>query len=153
MTSDVLGTETAYCGAGTLRASALVGREPEVAVARHAIGRVAAGPGGVLLVHGAAGVGKSCGVPKPTRPWLSRRSSMRARTAGSLLMSLRLLYLAFRRTTEWLTLLPRSNATKDVEILVLRHENAILRRTKPRPLMDWADRAILAALIRLLPGR
>jgi hypothetical protein len=36
-------------------------------------------------------------------------------------MSLRLLYLAFRRTTEWLTPLPRSNATKDVEILVLRH--------------------------------
>jgi putative transposase len=66
-------------------------------------------------------------------------------------MSLRLLYLAFRRTTEWLTLLARSNAAKDVEILVLRHENAILRRTNPRPRMDWADRATLAALIRLLP--
>src|SRR2546421_2856527 len=66
-------------------------------------------------------------------------------------MSLRLLYLAFRRTTEWLALLTRGSAAKDVEILVLRHENAILRRAKRRPRMDWADRATLAALIRLLP--
>ena len=66
-------------------------------------------------------------------------------------MSLRLLYLAFRRTTEWLALLARGSAAKDVEILVLRHENAILRRANPRPRMDWADRATLAALIRLLP--
>ena len=66
-------------------------------------------------------------------------------------MSLRLLYLAFRHTTEWLTLLARGSAAKDVEILVLRHENAILRRTNPKPRMDWADRAALAALIRLLP--
>lgn len=76
---------------------------------------------------------------------------MQARAAGSLLVSLRLLYLAFRRTTEWLTLLTRGSAAKDVEILVLRHENAILRRANPRPRMDWADRATLAALIRLLP--
>ncbi|GIJ53651.1 hypothetical protein [Virgisporangium aurantiacum] len=52
-------------------------------------------------------------------------------------MSLRLLYLAFRRTTEWLALLTRGNSAKDVEILVLRHENAILRRTSPRPQLDW----------------
>jgi putative transposase len=50
-----------------------------------------------------------------------------------MLVSLRMLYLAFRRTTEWLALLARRNAAKDVEILVLRHENAILRRTKPKP--------------------
>jgi transposase InsO family protein len=66
-------------------------------------------------------------------------------------MSLRLLYLAFRRTTQWLALLARSSAAKDVEILVLRHENAILRRANPRPRMDWADRATLASLVRLLP--
>jgi putative transposase len=66
-------------------------------------------------------------------------------------MSLRLLYLAFRRTAEWLTLLARGGAAKDVEILVLRHGNAVLRRTNPRPRMDWADRATLAALVRLLP--
>jgi putative transposase len=68
-----------------------------------------------------------------------------------MLVSLRMLYLAFRRTTERLALLARRNAAKDVEILVLRHENAILRRTKPKPRLDWADRAALTALIRLLP--
>jgi putative transposase len=51
-------------------------------------------------------------------------------------MSLRLLYRAFRRTAEWLTLLTRSSAAKDVEILVLCHENAVLRRANPRPRMD-----------------
>src|SRR4051812_41130259 len=59
-------------------------------------------------------------------------------------------YLAFRRTTEWLALLTRGSAGKDVEILVLRHENAILRRTSPGPRIDWADRTLLAALVRLL---
>ncbi len=56
-------------------------------------------------------------------------------------MSLRLLYLTFRRTTEWLTLLARGSAAKNVEILVPRHENAILRRSNSRPRMDWAGRA------------
>src|SRR4051794_14620385 len=76
---------------------------------------------------------------------------MPARGAGSLLMSRHLLYLAFRRTTEWLALLARGSAAKDVEILVLRHENAILRRANPRPRMDWADSATLGALVSLLP--
>ncbi len=66
-------------------------------------------------------------------------------------MSLRLLYLILARLCDWLVLLGRSTASKDVELLVLRHEVAVLRRTKPRPRLDWADRAVLAALIRLLP--
>ena len=66
-------------------------------------------------------------------------------------MALRLLYLIFRRLAGLLALLGRSSASKDVELLVLRHEVTVLRRSNPKPCLDWADRAVFATLVRLLP--
>jgi hypothetical protein len=63
----------------------------------------------------------------------------------------RLVYLLMIRVFDWLALLARSDISKDVEILVLRHEVAVLRRQIARPKPDWADRAMIAALTRLLP--
>ena len=62
-----------------------------------------------------------------------------------------MLYLFFVRLTGWMALLARSAASKDAELLVLREEVAVLRRQNPRPKLDWADRAVLAGLARLLP--
>jgi putative transposase len=55
------------------------------------------------------------------------------------------------RVLGWLTLLARSDAAKDLEILVLRHEVAVLRRHHPHARFSWADRAFFSALSRLLP--
>src|SRR5262249_53556609 len=73
--------------------------------------------------------------------------------ALSALMSLRFAYLAVLRALGWLALLARSDRAKDAEILILRHQVAVLQRQVKTPRLSWADRAILAALARLLPRR
>jgi len=63
---------------------------------------------------------------------------------------MRLLYLVFWQLMAWLGLLARSSRSKNAEILVLRHEVAVLRCQVNRPRLSWADRAVFAALARLL---
>jgi putative transposase len=65
-------------------------------------------------------------------------------------VAVRLLYLIFRQVMTWLELLARSAQSKNVEILVLRHEVTVLRRQVNRPRLSWADRAVFAALTGLL---
>ncbi len=67
-------------------------------------------------------------------------------------MSMRFAYLAVLRVFGWLALLARSDRAKDTEILILRHQVAVLQRQVKAPRLSWADRAVLAALARLMPG-
>ncbi len=59
-------------------------------------------------------------------------------------MALRLIYQMFSKLLGWIVLRTRSDATKDIEILVLRHQLAVLQRRTPRPRMSWTDRALIA---------
>jgi hypothetical protein len=79
-----------------------------------------------------------------------RRSGSLRHSGTITAVSLRLSYLIFQQVLGLILMLGRSSSAKDVELLVLRHEVAVLRRTNPKPRLDWADRAIFAALIRRL---
>ena len=67
-------------------------------------------------------------------------------------MSAPLVYLLLRQVLQMLTQLARDGGAKDVELLVLRHQVAVLRRQVHRPALEPADRVVRAALSRLLPG-
>src|SRR4051812_11456933 len=66
-------------------------------------------------------------------------------------MSASLVYLLLRQVLQMLTELARADGAKDVELLILRHQVAVLRRQVHRPKLEPADRVVLAALSRLLP--
>ncbi|MER6105145.1 helix-turn-helix domain-containing protein [Streptomyces sp. NPDC001832] len=68
-------------------------------------------------------------------------------------MVIRLIYLLACQTFRWLALLARSDASKDTEILMLRHQLAIARRAQPRPCFSWSDRAVMATLLRMIVSK
>ena len=70
-----------------------------------------------------------------------------------MVVAVRLLYRILVQVLSWLALLARSSASKDIEILALRHEVAVLRRTNPKPRIGWTNRALLASLARLMPKK
>jgi hypothetical protein len=65
----------------------------------------------------------------------------------------KLAYLTLCRSIQLLVLLARGDAAKDLELLVLRHQLTVLHRQVPRPRLEPADRALLAAVSRILPSR
>ena len=68
-------------------------------------------------------------------------------------MAFRLIYQMFAKLLSWLMLRATADTAKEIEILVLRHQLALLQRRTPRPQISWSDRAVIAALGRLLPAR
>ena len=68
-------------------------------------------------------------------------------------MATKLIYQMLVKLLSWIVLRARSDTTKEIEILVLRHQLAVLQRRTPRPRISWSDRAVIAALARLLPVR
>jgi putative transposase len=68
-------------------------------------------------------------------------------------MATKLIYQMLLKLLSWIVLRARSDTTKEIEILVLRHQLAVLQRRTPRPRISWNDRAMIAALARLLPAR
>ena len=67
-------------------------------------------------------------------------------------MAVKLIYQMFAKLLSWMVLHARSDTANEIEILVLRHQLAVLRRRTPRPQIRWSDRAVIAALTRLLPA-
>jgi putative transposase len=71
---------------------------------------------------------------------------------GTVILRVTAIRLPGLRVFGWRALLARSDRAKDVEILILRHQVAVLQRQVKVPRLSWADRAVLAALARVLPG-
>jgi hypothetical protein len=68
-------------------------------------------------------------------------------------VALKLIYQMFATLLTWMVLTVRSDTANEIEILVLRHQLAVLQRRTPQPRLNRSDRAVIAALARLLPAR
>jgi hypothetical protein len=68
-------------------------------------------------------------------------------------MAVKLIYQVLAKLLSWMVLHARTETAKEIRILVLRHQLAVLQRRTPRPRISWSDRAMIAALTRLLPAR
>jgi hypothetical protein len=67
-------------------------------------------------------------------------------------MCLWFVFLVMTRASSWLQLSRREGVWKTAEILILRHQIAVVQRRQPRrPNLDWADRALLAILLAVIP--
>jgi putative transposase len=69
-------------------------------------------------------------------------------------VALKLIYQMFAKLLSWMVLRTRSDAAKEIEILVLRHQLAVLKRRRPQPRISWTDRAVIACgcpKLRALP--
>ena len=86
------------------------------------------------------------------RGWAARYGDGSATHRRGHLVLSKLAYLTLCRSIQLLVLLARGDAANDLEILVLRHQLAVLRRQTPRPRLEPADRALLAAVSRVLPA-
>jgi hypothetical protein len=90
-------------------------------------------------------------VPKTLRVAVDLPVRRRWRTGMIPPVALKLIYQVFVKLLSWMVLHARSDTAKEIEILVLRHQLTVLQRRTPRPRTTWADRAVIAALSRLLP--
>ena len=103
--------------------------------------------------RGLALLGSGPWVPKTERTARDLPVRTRQVAGHDPLMALRLIYQVFSTLLGWIVLRTRSETTKDIEILVLRHKLSVFQRRTPRPRITWTDRALIATLTRLLPVR